>query len=259
LLLRNFQRIAGGALLFFSSWWGGSLFFEQKALPPDGLEGVLYFSIAHVKPLQTPFGSVLSYQGEAKGFLTNKKDIPSVTRRISCQIIMKETKKRPQAVCDYLIHGRLLQKKKNGYIFKPTRNISWQPIEGSYSFAEWRFQCKRKIASFIKSRFHDTPCSALFASLATGDIDERIMAIEFGRLGLSHILAISGFHFALLAGFLGFCLQWLLPFRCAQFAVLFLTSGYFFFLGPTPSVIARFARLQSSSLENWHLRSMALL
>jgi competence protein ComEC len=142
-----------------------------------------------------------------------------------------------------MIYGRLTKTRKGGYVFKPDRKHAWQPVESSHSFAEWRLQCKRQVGRYLKQRFGQTPCSALFTSLATGDIDERTLAIEFGRLGLSHILAISGFHFALFAAFLLFCIGLALPFRSTQIVVLCLICAYLFFLGPSPSAMRAFCAI----------------
>ena len=60
--------------------------------------------------------------------------------------------------------------------------------------------------------------------------------MEFGKLGLQHLLAISGFHFALIALFLHFFLRPLLPTRLHLLVVIALLTLYFLFLGYSPSV-----------------------
>jgi competence protein ComEC len=234
MLSRSWQRLLSGVLLIGCSWFGACAHFEHSELPEKGIEGALYFSISQVKPSQTPFGQVLSYQGKASGFLSSEK---KRLAKVPVQILMKESKTRPLADCDYLIHGRLYKSRKGTFVFKPSRHVSWQPVANTHSFAEWRLQFKRKIGNYIKEQFGKAPCSTLFTSLATGDIDDRTLAIEFSRLGLSHILAISGFHFALFASFIVFCLGLFLPFRATQIASLSLVAAYLFFLGPCPSAM----------------------
>jgi len=235
-IFRHWQRLLGGVLLFLSSWFSASPYFEKNEWPPCGHEGVLYFSISQVKASQTPFGQVLSYQGQVRGFLTQDSKRP-VLAKIPCQILMKESSRRPPANCDYLLKGRLQKTRKGSYVFKPDRAFSWQPIDGTYSLAEWRLQFKRRVARFIQRHFGKTPCSVLFTSLATGDIEERNLAIEFSRLGLSHILAISGFHFSLFASFALFSLSLFLSTRKAQILVLIFMGAYLFFLGPCASAM----------------------
>lgn len=233
-LFRNWQRLLSAALLVSCSWYGASTHFINAPLPEKGLEGILYLSISQVKSSQTPFGPVLCYQGKGCHFLSLDQQR---IKNLHCQILMKDSSKRSPANSDYLIHGRLLKSRKGTYIFKPDRKISWQSITNTHSFAETRLQFKRKVAGYIKNQFGKTPCSVLFASLATGDIDERTLSIEFSKLGLSHILAISGFHFALFAAFVVFFFSLFLSFRATRIVSLALVGAYLFFLGPCPSAM----------------------
>lgn len=255
-LIRNWQRLLSAAFLFSFSWYGAAPCFQQIPLPDKGLPGACYFSISQVKQSQTPFGPALCYQGKGCHFLS--LDQQSL-KNIPCQILMKDSSKRPRAICDYIIHGRLLKSRKGNYVFKPDRDSPWQQVPNTNCWAETRLQFKRKVGEFIKARYGKSPCSALFVSLATGDVDERSLAIEFSRLGLSHILAISGFHFALFAAFTVFFFGLFLPFRATQLATLLVVGAYLVFLGPCPSAMraccaialalsAKFSGLRSSGI-----------
>jgi competence protein ComEC len=60
--------------------------------------------------------------------------------------------------------------------------------------------------------------------------------MEFGKVGLQHILAISGFHFALAAWFLNFILRLFFSCRISAVLLLMTLTLYYFFLGNAPSI-----------------------
>jgi competence protein ComEC len=63
------------------------------------------------------------------------------------------------------------------------------------------------------------------------------MRQQFSRFGLQHLLAISGFHFAITACFLNIILIFMFPMRIKNMILLLFLAGYSFFLGPYPSVL----------------------
>jgi competence protein ComEC len=79
--------------------------------------------------------------------------------------------------------------------------------------------------------------ATFLAGIATGNFDDRRMQFEFSRFGLQHIMAISGFHFAIIACILGCLLRLVVPHKIAIISLIFLVSSYFVILGPTPSVM----------------------
>ncbi len=121
--------------------------------------------------------------------------------------------------CDYWMEGK-----------------DWKEVPGSFSFAEMRFQCKEALRKYLKRHISDAKVQAFLCSLATGEIEERTLAFEFSRLGLSHILAISGFHFGLIAFFFSFILKFFFSPKKTAFFLLCIITGYFFFMGNAPSV-----------------------
>ena len=60
--------------------------------------------------------------------------------------------------------------------------------------------------------------------------------MEFGKVGLQHILAISGFHFALAALFLNFLFRLFLPYRASAAMLIASLTFYYLFLGNAPSI-----------------------
>lgn len=174
------------------------------------------------------------YKGTLKAF---SSDETSWTGSLPCVFFYQgPSGKRPQANCDYLLEGTLQQRERFAFSFKPT---CWRRVEQSYSPAELRLQAKEKILHLLQP--HMEARSALFlTALFSGDLSDRMLRFEFSRVGLQHILAISGFHFALLAGFSATLLRPLFPYRTRLFTLLGLSIVYFIFIGSSPSVLRSF-------------------
>ena len=86
------------------------------------------------------------------------------------------------------------------------------------------------------------------AGLATGEFDDHWMRQQFSRFGVQHLLAISGFHFAIIAGCLSFALRLFFPAKSCTLILLACLGGYTIFLGP-----------QASILRAWLMSSLALI
>jgi len=86
----------------------------------------------------------------------------------------------------------------------------------------------------LKSAISYKKSASFLSSLATGELDERLLTLEFGRIGMQHVVA--GFHFALLAAF--FCSIFQLFFRpkVSDVITLLLLTLYFIFIGNSPSI-----------------------
>lgn len=154
---------------------------------------------------------------------------------LPCRIYLQKSDNRPLANKDYFFSkGTLRERSKGYYIFKP--ESPWEPIEKSWSLAEWRFQMKEKIKKQIHTRFKNPKVATLFSGLATGNLENPYLSYHFGSVGLAHLLAISGFHFALLTFFLASILKRLLPEKLLALALILLLGAYFFYMGGGPSI-----------------------
>ncbi len=151
--------------------------------------------------------------------------------RLPCTIYLP-SKNRPTVDGDLLLTGLLTKRSSNDYVMKIEH---FKPIANSFSLAELRFQTKERLRRFLFSKL-SKPSATLLSSLATGEVEDRSLRYHFSRLGLQHILAISGFHFALLVSFFSALLSLFLPHRTRWLALLALTSLYFIFIGSSPAV-----------------------
>lgn len=192
--------------------------------------GVGHFSIASLKIHPTPFNRTYAYTGILKTF-TSQEGL--IAENIPCKVFLPLKKERAIANQDYQIKGTLKIKEKK---FKIDKKSAWDPIPNTFSLAEWRFQTKERFKRYLKLHLKDNRVSSFLSTLTTGDLDERSLSFEFGKLGLQHILAISGFHFGLLALFLGFIFRLLFSLRTAALLLLIFLTAYFLFIGNSPSV-----------------------
>lgn len=221
------------ALLCFSSAYFLTGLRNPKVILPDTVSGKGVFHIEQVKVHASPFHRSLLYKGTLTQFESSDG---KQLRDLPCHIYLPLFGKHPPAVTDYEISGRLLQKGEHAFLFKPDKKSLWTPHPTLFNLSEWRFQAKQKVARYLKKELNDLHVRTFMTALATGEIDERILSMEFGKVGLQHILAISGFHFALAALFLNFLLRLIMPHRASAAMLIIALTFYYLFLGNAPSI-----------------------
>jgi competence protein ComEC len=154
---------------------------------------------------------------------------------IPCSIYWYTEKNRPKADCDYVIEGTLFPT-QNGAILRPHFHKEWTPQLSTFSLAELRFGCKAAIRRFFEKNLHSQEAASFLNALITGDLFERSLKFSFQQIGLSHVLVISGFHFAFITALAAFMLRLFLPFSKVLWCLFVIVNAYFFFLGSTPSI-----------------------
>lgn len=175
-----------------------------------------------------------------RGSFLQFKSQDSVYNNIPVSIVI--TEKAPPMDRQWLLKGKI-KHGKSGWSFKSDPQSPWKPLLGTTCWAEKRFCLKKKVKQAIEDAFSHPRAASLLGGLATGDFDDRTLSSDFARFGLSHLLAISGFHFALFASFLSFMIRPFLNPKYASIALLLLLGGYFLFLGDSPSVMRAFFTL----------------
>ncbi len=180
------------------------------------------FSVSSIQPHQSPFHRDLLIRGT---YLLNGAQLP-------CSIYIP-IDERPTSHSDYLVTGLLHQRGPYDYILKSPQ---WKPIPRTFTLANLRYQTKQSFRKFLHAKLSRPRTATLLSSLATGEIEDRLLRYEFGRLGLQHILAISGFHFGVLMAFFSFFLSLFLPSRWKWLSLVFLTTLYYLFIGSSPAV-----------------------
>lgn len=193
-------------------------------------DGMLH--IDSVKKVRSSFSQGMVFEGKLKAFVSQDETLYN----LPCRIYLK--KKRPKADQDYFVTGTLIQKGPYSYQLKASQFEG----AGSYSHAEKRYEIKQKLKGYIFKHYPKRVATFL-SSLATGEIEDSLLSFEFSQLGLSHLLAVSGFHFALLALFVTLFLRLLFSREVTSGILIALLSLYFLFLGNAPSVSRAWAGL----------------
>lgn len=204
-------------------------------LPQEkSVQGNAKIAIQSISLQHTFYGERWVYRCNIKQFVTFEGIHYS---HIPCTVSIPVGKPRPVGNAAYWVEGRLIQKERGQHIFKVSGKAHWIPITSSWSLAEKRFEWKKMAKSWIESHFSQPLSGSFLAGLATGEFDDHWMRQQFARFGLQHLLAISGFHFAIVAGFLSIILRFIRSQKARVSLLLFFLAAYCFFLGPQPSIL----------------------
>jgi competence protein ComEC len=212
------RRFAPLLLLLGGVIYSGCFF---RASPTLG-EQEAYFSISSLKIHQSPFEKSLLYQGT---LTVSNTQVPAS--------IYWRGPKHPPANRDYILSGQLIPRGSYEYLFKPK---SWKAVKNTWSLAELRYKMKKRLRALLERKLQKPRTASFLNALLTGEVQDRSLRYEFSKLGLQHVLAISGFHFGVLIAFCSFFLSLFLPHRLRLFVLLLAVSSYFLFIGSVPAV-----------------------
>lgn len=184
------------------------------------------------------FGKQWSYRGTLQRVYDSDSG-KLIGKNLPCTLYMPQRKDaiRPAADRNYWIQGKLHASEEGGYRFRTQKSTPWQEIAYTHSFAEIRHAIKQWVVRYIEGSTPHSRSATFLTGIATGEFQDRQMIFEFGRFGLQHILAISGFHFAIVAAILSLLLRLVIPRKPAALLLTFLLCSYFFFLGPSASIM----------------------
>lgn len=235
-LLPTNKRLSACLLMGVAALYAHSL-YQHPQPPPEGVYGEGYWQIDSLAQRRSSFGVQWIYQGTLKWF--NDERGKCIGKRIPVILSLPDHPdlKRPLANVDYLVKGKLRQTKEGTYVLTPSKEAPLKKLASSWSIAETRFQAKQGVNQWIASRIPSARAASFLGGVSTGDFDDRLLSHELARFGVQHIMAISGFHFGILVAFLGGVLRLFFSQRQAVCGVLFCMTGYFAFVGASPSVL----------------------
>ncbi|MCI5052988.1 MAG: ComEC/Rec2 family competence protein [Simkaniaceae bacterium] len=186
---------------------------------PQAVEGLVKFT--SVKMANNHFAKSYLYRGK---LYYEGRALP---------IWMKFPKsKRPSASYLYHVKGKLVQSGPYSFGLKgKLERRKWRP-----SLLEMRIRCKSSVRGYLRRWYKNTQVYSLFASLITGEVEHPFLAATFAKVGLSHILAVSGFHFGWVALFFTLILTPFTFYERRAMILIVLISLYYLFVGPSPSI-----------------------
>lgn len=227
-------------MIFLTAWAYAAAYYEFPSLPEQGVKGIAHVKIKNMSLQSHLFGERWLYRCEIKQFFPDNES-HSIASLLPCLIILPakipSKDSRPLANQEYWVPGKLIQTSKGSYFLKISSKNVWTAIPHTWSWAEYRYLWKKKVSEWIESQFSHPLSASFLAGLVTGEFDDLWMRQQFSRFGLQHLLAISGFHFAIIASFLSFALRLILPQRTLIVSLLFFLGSYCFFLGPQASIL----------------------
>jgi competence protein ComEC len=241
--LTPFSRFFYALLLFFLSFFLTSISCTMIKIPPEGLKGEALFIPESVLESKVSFQKGWIYKGKIAAFYDQEGK--TVLKHVPCQIKMKGDRLKLNR---HLLLAGTLYGGNGGSYFLRTYQNQCKAVDGTHCFAEWRFHLKNFVKKSISQNIASPESASFLAGLATGDFENQLIQKELGRFGLQHIMAISGFHFSLIAAMLTYFLKPFFAPKKTVFLLMILLSLYFLFLGLTPSILRAFVMILMSSL-----------
>lgn len=220
--LSKHQKIFAIALFLTICFWTKYTY----TIPSTSCEGQARFIISSYVPIKH---RGWNYKGTLVSFTSNGQ---IVAKKLPCRIFSDTLY---DANYEYTIDSTLKFKKGRGYVSLKTKN-GWQKEKKRFSLAPHRFHLKKTIQEFLIKNIKDKKAASFLVSLITGDAQDDVQRYVFAKLGLAHLFAVSGFHFALFAFAFHFFLRIFFPKKVEAFILLFILSAFFLFIGCAPSV-----------------------
>lgn len=222
------SRLLLCAILFTVFFAYSSMNYPTPSIPAEGIQRQFLFTPGAVSTTRSAFGSQWVYQGTAS---YDQYSLP-------CQVRLSKNAQttRPPADRPYIIEGTMKPGYGYTYSLYPDEAEPWVPVKGKWTAAEWRYTSKQWVKQFVAG-YYPSRSAEFLGGILTGDFEDQMIKRSFGRAGLQHILAISGFHFTILTTVLLFALRVVLPPKWALNSLLILLCSYFIFLGCGASIL----------------------
>ncbi len=198
------------------------LIYQMYTFPPKSsrVEGLFY--IDSCKKTER-FGEGYNYGGVLK----------TKEGKIACCTFSK-THYPPNAV--YHVEGTVKPlRTKEFYTLKTTG--SWHVVKKRISLVALRGSAKEYAKKYIEQHIAQKRAASFLQGMSMGQMDDKMLQLEFNRLGLSHLMAISGLHFSLIALALHLVLRLFLPHKVESVCLMVLLTLYLLFIGDTPSIV----------------------
>ena len=135
----------------------------------------------------------------------------------------------------YKIQGLIRAHK--GHVYTLNIQEPWRGVGRRFTLTAWRNSAQGFVKKYIEKHFVHERSAHFLTGMVMGGLEDRLMKKEFSALGLSHLMAISGLHFSLLALVCHLLLRLLLPPKAEAVFLMMLLTLYLLFIGNTPSIL----------------------
>jgi len=232
-------RLLLAASLACAGYFYAYTFDNAIEVPEEGLHGKARLVITDIRKKKSSSGLNWYLDAMVQSFETSKREILSDVP-VTLMLSAKEENFIPAVEQEWEVHATLTYFQKiDKYFLKTRKDARWTPLGHSWrgQLTLWRERIKRAVADYTSSVMESSRSGPFLAGMVTGQFDDTVLKHHFGRFGVQHILAISGFHFSLLGAIAGFFLRLFMTKRFATGLLGILLSGYFLILGVTASVL----------------------
>lgn len=225
LVIPCYKRFMLGLIIAIGAYFYAGCQYRDVFIFQDSQPGKGHFQISGITPYR--FFSKTGYvcKGKFLSFMGEKQTY----HNIPCSIFFENRTPLDQ---DYLCVGTLSKKDTHKFLFK--NEIAPIACKERTSLLEKRAYIKGKIRKILKDNLKNKEVFLFFNALITGENNDTFFRYCFSRLGLSHVMAISGFHFSLILAFISFLV--VLPTRIKPICLLIFASLYYFYIGDGPSI-----------------------
>lgn len=195
--------------------------YQFYTFPPSGaeVEGMYIIQSMHKNER---FGGGWSYRGVLK----------TEEGRIFCLCFAKEYM---PAHTIYRVKGKLRALHGKRYALKIKGE--WEEAGSRFTLANLRCKAQESVKRYIVKQIPQPRAAQFLTGMVTGQLEDKVMQKEFSQLGLSHLMAISGLHFSLIALALHLLLRLFLPCKVEALVLMSALTLYFLFVGNTPSIL----------------------
>ena len=223
-----FLRFFFLSLLIFSSGYFLSFgkYSDLKKIDSP-MQGSSILKINSVKKIKYFNKTRYVYRGTLKSFKKDGKTYKNIP------ISLNYTKKL-NANYLYQIEGEVIPIHDYYYILKTKK--PFYKLKRTFSLAEVRYKLKSQFFYFLKKKIKNNDSLNFLKAIILGETDRGFLSYSFSKVGISHILAISGFHFGILVIFFAFFLRLFFSSNLHVYILLVVVNVYFLFVGSTPSI-----------------------
>lgn len=196
------------------------------------LEGKAHLHVHELNLSKSAFGTCFVLKGFIKEFRAQSR---SKLKHLPFTLYVPKGVSLPLFNSDFLVEGTLKKSDFYGYSLKVKKEVCFERIPKTFSLAQRRYELKKKFGHFITSKVYFKNASTILIGMSSGDFQDSYLSFTFSRFGLNHLLAISGFHFAILALFLNFFFKFI-PQKIRLILLGILLTLFYLFVGYGPSL-----------------------